>query len=152
MLLTNEVYMKWGISMKEKQAKNTKLVDPILSENMAKPSVKVVKSELKKKPKKKIEKKKSKKSKDKEKARIKKANVKGGKNSGKTRRAKAKALEDASLREVMEDVIKSPSMKRQICKDFLKGKFNAKSMQVLLQMLDGSEEKTSFEDFINEQN
>lgn len=80
--------------------------------------------------------------------------AKGGKASV-VARAEAKAhRENMPLTEVMEELLKTKDYKQKVCVDFLEGKFSAKSMEVLLKMLNvGKEDKpTTLEDFLNEEN
>lgn len=76
---------------------------------------------------------------------------KGGKAKAKAD-AKAKEVrENMELTAVMEELLKTKDYKQRVCKAFLDGKFSAKSMEVLLKMLNTDKEKpTTLDDFINE--
>lgn len=78
---------------------------------------------------------------------------KGGKASAKAQKEAKIERENMSLTSVMEELLKTKDYKQKVCKDFLDGKFSAKSMEVLLKMLNvGKEDKpTTLEDFLNEE-
>lgn len=79
---------------------------------------------------------------------------KGGKASQKAQAEAKLERENMTLPEVMEELLKTKDYKQKVCKDFLDGKFSAKSMEVLLKILNvGKEDKpTTLEDFLNEEN